>query len=306
MQLLRRLLMGLRAHKVWVWFGLILYAALVTFPHQKVQDVVGAFAVKYTLKRLYQISATLALIEGALVVLIFAWAVSRQTEWRRLVGFQLLSFGLMVATWWLFTANNTELVHYPQYFPEGMVLMALTLSPIESLGWLTIFGGLDEAFQYTFLVAGRELPYDFNDIYMDLVGGAAGIIFAMAVLGCERRKVEQGWVRRILTRPGIVAILGVLAAGFVLWASGKMVLYEAPGLAPHWFAVSRLKTVSFWYFSPVILGPHHFHELSPLEGPVLILVTIAIYGVLDKKLKVGARAEQVEVAAAPARGAAAG
>ncbi len=91
----------------------------------------------------------------------------------------------MVGTWRLFMANNTELVHFPQYFPEGMALLALTLSPVESLAWITLFGGLDEAYQYIYLTNGRATSLGFNDIYMDEIGGAAGIIFAMVCLRYE-------------------------------------------------------------------------------------------------------------------------
>jgi hypothetical protein len=286
MGFLRRFLLAMRSHKVWAWLGLLVYACAVTFPHQQVQNVVGQWAVQISLKRLYQISATLALIEGAVLTFFLLRGLRGQTDRRWLLAFWLLSFALMVGTWRLFTANNTELIHYPQYFPEGMALLALTLSPAESMAWIALFGGLDEAFQYTFLVQGRPLPYDFNDVYMDLVGGAAGIIFAMAVLGCRPRMPAEGWARRILTRPVIIVVLGIVAVGIALWASGKMLLYEAPGSPSHWFSLSRLKTPSFWYFSPGILGPHHFHELAPTEGPVLILATIALYGMLDRRLKI--------------------
>jgi hypothetical protein len=45
------------------------------------------------------------------------------------IGYWILSFALMVGTWKMLMANNTELVHYPQYFPEGLALAALTSSP---------------------------------------------------------------------------------------------------------------------------------------------------------------------------------
>lgn len=289
MRILRRFLLALNRHKAWAWLGLLVYACAVSFPHQLVQDVVGAWAAEHSLKRLYQISVTLALIEAAVVTILFALAARGQAgriERRWLIGFWFLTLALMAGAWKLFMANNTELVHYPQYFPEGVALLALTLSPAESLGWVTLLGGLDEAFQYTFLVKGRPMPFDFNDIFMDLIGGAAGVIFAMAVLGCHRRVSSPGWVKRILKRPGIAVNLALVPAGIVLWASGKMLLYEAPGSPSHWFSLSRLKTPTFWYFSPVILGPHHFHEMSPIEGPIVLLTTIALYGLLDRSLRI--------------------
>jgi hypothetical protein len=285
---LRHFLLFLQRHKTWGWFGLLIYACVVTFPHQSVQNVVGAWAARHTLKNLYRISAGLAFVEAALMIILFGVALRRLRAWterRWLLAFWILSLALMAGAWRMFMANNTELVHYPQYFPEGMALMALTLSPTESLAWIALLGGLDEAFQYTFLVKGKPFPYDFNDVYMDLVGGAAGIVFAMAVLGCGRR-MSPGWAKKLFARPGIVVMAGTITAGIILWASGKMLLYEAPGSPPHWFSLSRLRTPTFWYFSPVIWGPHHFHEMSPIEGPILILLTIAVYALLDRRIAV--------------------
>ncbi len=181
-------------------------------------------------------------------------------------------------------ANNTELVHFPQYFPEGVALMGLTLSPVESMNWLAVFAWLDEGYQYIWLTHGRATLLDFNDIYMDLIGGAAGIIFAMALMSWERRTREsrRSFPKEVLRKPGVRVVLGVLAVGASLLVSGKLVVYEVHGIPAHWFALSRLKTESFWYFQPIILGPHHFHELMPVEGILLILLTLPVFAPLEQ------------------------
>jgi hypothetical protein len=283
---------------MWAWAGLLVYACAVTFPHQPVQDIVGALASKITLKRLYQGSVALALIEAAVFMFLFVRGLSRQTERRWLAAFWILSFLLMIGTWRIFMANNTELVHFPQYFPEGMALLALTLSPVESLAWITLLGGLDETYQYIYLTHGRATSLDFNDIYMDVIGGAAGIIFAMALLRYESRTglgaaLRESWGtlwKRILLRPGVLVIFGILLAAAVLLWSGAMVLYEPLKTPdPHWFALSNLQTEAFWYYSPTVLGPHHFHELESIEGVLLILATIALFVPLERKLRVLAK-----------------
>jgi hypothetical protein len=58
-----------------------------------------------------------------------------------LAFFRILALALIAFTRWAFTANDLELVHYPQYLPEGAALIALTLSPAESLAWIVILGG---------------------------------------------------------------------------------------------------------------------------------------------------------------------
>ena len=275
-----------------------MYAASVTFPHESVQYVVNEIANSISHKRLYQVSAALILIEGALASWILYRRLIEQPARRILAAFWILTIGLIWCTWKFGTANNVELVHYPQYVPEGMALLALTLSPMESLAWVALFGGLDECYQYWVLSHGKPVPYDFNDIYMDLLGGAAGVLLAIAFFRCESlsksseqsmRETPTRW-KQILARPGILVIAGIVSAGVVLWSLGLMTLYDKTNPNPisgAWFTLSRVRMPTFW-FQVVANGPNKYHTLSPVEGPILILATIAIFAILDRRVRLTA------------------
>ena len=271
---MQRLLLWIHQHPRWAWVGLILYAAAVTFPHENVQYVVNEIAIRISHKRLYQASAAIALIEVAILSFIVIRRVSLRS---RIAVFWWITIALIVATWKLLTANNVELVHYPQYVPEGAVLLALTLSPVESIAWVTVFGGLDECFQYWDLMGGRPVPYDFNDIYMDLLGGAAGVLLAMAF-------VRRASKTPLFRRPGVLLISAIAVAAVVLVSTRIVLLYQDKTNAHYWFALSRDKPPEYWFMNPMF-GPHKFHTLSPLEGPLLILATIALYALLDLTVK---------------------
>jgi hypothetical protein len=260
------------------WAALLLYAAAATFPHQVVQYYVNEIAMRTTLPTLYLISAVIILVIGAILSVAVCIRLVRQEKRVLISSFWILTIGLIWCSWRFFTANNVELVHYPQYFPEGIVLFALTLSPVESLSWIALFGGLDECFQYWDLMGAKRVPYDFNDVYMDLLGGAAGILFAMAFFQYEQRR--DTW-KQLLRRPGVVALSSVVSVGLALWSCGLMQLYETN--SPHWFALSRVKMPAFW-FQVVANGPNKYHTLSPIEGPILMLLTIAFYAILDRKI----------------------
>jgi hypothetical protein len=281
-----RFLVWIRAHPRWGWAGLSAYAAAVTFPHENVQYLVNLLCIRFTHRRVYQASAVIGLVEAALLTWIVYRGLARQPSRRIVTAFWILTIVLIWGTCRSFTANNTELVHYPQYVPEGMLLLALTLSPVESIAWVTLFGGLDECFQYWDLMSGRHVPYDFNDVYMDLLGGAAGVLLAMAFLDCEP-VLDSSW-RRSLVRPGMAVIIGITAAGIILWSTGGMLLYEDKANSHYWFALSRDKPPEYWFRNP-LFGPHKFHTLSPVEGPILILATLALYAVLDRRVRVLAK-----------------
>ncbi len=238
-------------------------------------------------KRLYQVSAAILLLEGALFTWVVYKRLTAQPERRTIAAFWILTIALIWGIWRVFTANNVELVHYPQYIPEGMALLALTLSPAESMAWITLFGSLDECFQYWHLSAGKPVPYDFNDIYMDLLGGAAGVLIALVFFRCESRGANPTPWKQILSRPGVVVILGLVLIGIILWSCGLMVLYEDANRS-HWFALSRVRMPTFW-FQVIANGPNKYHTLSPIEGPILILATIALYAILDRRLRISVK-----------------
>jgi len=282
---LRKFLAAMGRRPRWSWAALAVYAAAVTFPHENVQYEVNQIAIRISLHRLYQVSAALVLTLGALLTLMVFRSLAGQAARRRLAAFWVLTIALIWGAWGGLTANNVELVHYPQYVPEGMALLALTLSPAESLAWVAVFGGLDECFQYWDLMGGKPVPYDFNDVYMDLLGGAAGVVLAMAILRCSPRgAVPTPW-KRILKRPGVVVVLTLTALGILLWSCGLMALYNDAANTHYWFALSRVKLPAFWFIVPAN-GPAKYHTLSPIEGPILILATIALYATLDRRLRV--------------------
>jgi hypothetical protein len=285
MPIVSRLLRAIHSHRFWGWLALLAYAAAVTFPHENVQWLMNQIAIRISHHRLYQWSAGIALTEALLLTLIAVWRLRAQETRLPLASFWILTLALIAFTRWAFTANDLELVHYPQYIPEGVALAALTLSPPESLAWIVIFGGLDECFQYAVLSRLRPAPYDFNDVFMDLLGGALGVLLGMVFLRCIRRDPSDPPDPPLWKRPGIAAILGILATGILLWASGLMLLFEDKTDTRHWFSLSRFHAPTFWFQVPTN-GPERYHTLSPIEGPILILATIALYAFVARRVRI--------------------
>lgn len=282
MALFPRFLELLHSRPRWAWLGLLIYAAAVTFPHENVQWLMNEIALRISHQHLYQSSAAVALVEAIVLTAILFRKLKGQEARRILTGFWAVTILLILFTWRAFTANNLELVHYPQYIPEGVALLAITLSPAESLAWIVILGGLDEWYQYAKLDWWRPVPFDFNDVFMDLLGGALGVLVGMAFLRCTHRVGAAPPLRK---RPGITALLAILATGILLRAAGWMLLFEDKSDTRHWFALSRFRAPAFW-FQVSFNGPNRYHTLSPIEGPILIGATIALYGWLDRRVRI--------------------
>lgn len=250
------------------WILFLVYALAVTLPHEYVQDLAGKLATSIGRANLYRFAAALAITLATLVTIQFL----RRTRRPSLIIYWFATLLFIAATWATLTANNTELVHYPQYFVPGLLLFALTRSPLETLCWILLAGGCDEWFQYAVLHGGWGVPYDFNDVFMNLLGGALGMLFGLAYLPAEKPKA----------RPASILVAAVLLSAVVLYFTGKLLLYQDPSNHDYWFALSRLKPQPFWFFDAT-WGPRTFHTLSPLEGPALLLATLALYSRLEER-----------------------
>jgi hypothetical protein len=276
-----RALSAIHSHPRQSWIAFLAYAAAVTFPHEKVQWFVNEIAIRITHPNLYRLSAAIGLALGLLFSALLLHGARCQPQKRLAIGLWCLTIALIISAWRSLTANNVELVHYPQYFPEGIALAALTLSPLEALCWIVFFGGLDESYQYYMLSNGRPSLLDFNDVYMDVLGGAAGIVFAMVFLRCVRDPKVNQWTSA-WKRAGVVVIASLIALGAVLWAAGLMLVVEDKTSTHYWFALGRFRAPSFWA-QVVANGPNRYHTLTPVEGVLLIVSTVALYAVLTRK-----------------------
>lgn len=279
-QPLTRALEWVHARRGVAWALLAVYAVAVSLPHENVQWAVNELAIRIRHANVYRLFATVVTAIGGLLTwrLLHANPQPQLPAARRLWFLALL---LIAGAWAALTANNVELVHYPQYFPEGVALAALTLSPPEAVAWVAILGGLDESYQYWVLSHGRVTLLDFNDIYMDVLGGIAGIAFAMAFLRGSPA-ADGRWLARTVRRPGVLALAGITAAGIALRAAGRMLLVEDKGNPTYWFALGRFQAPSFWAHI-VENGPKHYHTLTPLEGMALIGVTVFAVAALCRR-----------------------
>jgi hypothetical protein len=273
-------LLWLHDHPRATWVILLVYAALVTFPHEQVQEIVGSIAKSMGRANLYRLAFWIGIVCAAILTAAFSAALRRHQYPKLIASYWAATLVLIFATWKILTVNNTELVHYPQYFVPGAILMALTLSPLETLAWITLVGSFDEGYQYAVLHAGWGIPFDFNDIFMDFLGGALGVIFALAFLPCASPKPAS-----LFRKPGVALLSLTVATCAILLATGKMLLYKDPANHSYWMALSRLQTQSFWFFDET-WGPKKFHTLTPLEGPALLIAALAFYAVLDRKLAI--------------------
>lgn len=132
---------------------------------------------------------------------------------------------------WL-TFSFNEAFHYPQYVLLA-ILIARALDPLQRhhiagrvLFWTTLAGAFDELLQYLWITASYSHYFDFNDVLVNLVAAAAGVLLWLGSAP-EARRSPAGAPRLE------IAVSLALAAAVATWiATGRMQIAPPRDLPP--------------------------------------------------------------------------
>ena len=267
-----------RSHPAVTVILVLLYSIAVTLPHQPVQDwLVNNLLRPLGSQTFYTLMAALGFIALTTAALLVTGRMPNHPARVGIRDFSILTLVLVLIAWRLLSVNNAEIVHFPQYAITGFALMALTLSVTESLSWVILLAGIDEAHQYAVLHPTWGIPYDFNDVTLDFLGGAIGVLLCLLWLRAVPRP-SKSW----RVGPGTTLLGLTVAVGALLLLTNHALLYQDAQRSDYLFAISRMPPKGFWFFDPT-WGPRSIHPLTPIEGPVLLLGLLYIYSRLDRR-----------------------
>jgi hypothetical protein len=158
-----------------------------------------------------------------------------------------------------------ENVHYPQYALIAFLIGRAGIAP--ELAWLaaTGLGALDEAHQLFFLRSARPDYFDWNDVFLNAVGAAYGVVLLLAGSRHRLAPSVSGWGVR-----GVIALAIAVA-----------LLLQSPSVSP--------------YFTITLRG-NYFRILSALEGIILLA---ALWWTLRRMLTTQREAADQDLYSAP-------
>jgi len=157
----------------------------------------------------------------------------------------------------------------------ALLLFPLLRSYSGTLFWGTILGTIDEAYQYFYLAPNRTNYFDFNDVILDLIGVAFGLILIRS-FNPSIAKIKS-W----FNKPIAFTTLAIGLVTALLHITGKLRFYPDETATEALLLVKKVPT-GFWSEVPPKVV---FHIVEPLEG-LIVVTTLLLFFV---GLRVGAK-----------------
>ena len=174
------------------------------------------------------------------------WSAKRHGSRQRtliVAAYWLLWAGCVAAVDRWLTFSVPEYFHYPQYALLAW-LLARALDP-ERRHWpvgrllalTTLLGALDEAAQYLWTTVSYSHYYDFNDVLVNLLAAALGVMLYYGFRTPPTRTSDSAQTRLIWALVALAAVLPALAIGWAV-ASQRLQLTPTQAVAPGGAALS--------------------------------------------------------------------
>lgn len=188
---------------------------------------------------------------------------------------------------WL-TFSLPEYFHYPQYALLAW-LLAKGLDPqrelwplLRLLFWTTLLGAIDELAQYLWITTRYSHYLDFNDMLVNLLAGAAGV---MVYYGFRQPPTAQTQHRSPSLAPECKLLAGLLLTLALLVGMGRVGMSPAQAVPPGGLAQTLdgktklyLQREARFYGSwqPGAWRPRHW-VMSPAWGAVCALLLFVVW-----------------------------
>ncbi|MGQ0732812.1 MAG: hypothetical protein ACT4QD_04050 [Acidobacteriota bacterium] len=201
-----------RVRFTWLVCALGLFVAWIVL-HLPITDAMTGLLNRLGFAAYDRLLSSLAVVMGAAAMATILWREKwSATPVVRTAVFLLLFVALAQM---LLIISPVEYVHYPQY---ALVAYLLGRSgvPLE-VAWLaaTGLGALDEGFQWGLLRRGRPEYFDWNDVVLNAIGAAWGV-----VLLCAGGRVGAGrsFGNRFVFMAAVASILAAALAEPPIWS----------------------------------------------------------------------------------------
>lgn len=262
--------------------GTIFYI-LVTLPHEFV-GVTIAELFKGVSRSKYDLTILLLGIT-ILCGFIFTFWIQLRKLIRPAIplGFFIFCLIAMIISLNMLIIINIEIIHFIQYGVLACIIFPLFRSFFPTLLAIVILGAIDEGYQYYFLSPDRTNYYDFNDVILNQLGGAMGLIYLRAHRGIKSMlRIDLQTVRHRAWSLYITMVC--ISTLIIIRKDFLQKLIDGLGFQLDWSGYGavliRKPTTGFWTeIPPKII----YHVVQPVEGMIIITILLFIFSYLYKQ-----------------------
>jgi VanZ family protein len=281
---LTRLIAFLGQRKAFTVLITCVYFSIIVFFHRKVSSIFDWLRDYYSFDAYNDAVRSLSLL---LLLLFSAFLFSklRKGEERFKKSILWISALLIVLfSYHLLITVNIEVIHYVQYALFAVPVFALVRRYGETVLWVTLFGAIDEAYQYFVLYRDNNTVYfDFNDIILNLIGAGIGVLLIYTLTDTRQHvsTLLRPWRGKRFKSPVITVSLTISLCCVLLYSTGLVGSDPGEFSAREFIVLSRQPAPSIPQFWKVPEKGKPYHRLTPAEGMTILILLPAALAAVD-------------------------
>ncbi len=245
-------------------FLVIVYYLLVVLPHEEVGIWIAKTLDQPYGRDTYNLIILALGVIGLLGYLLPIWNGLKQLETGkgRVLFVLLATILFIIVSFNILLVVNVEIIHFVQYAILALLLFPLFNNYRDTLFYAMLFATVDEGYQYFVLAPLRTDYFDFNDVIIDLIGAALGLILFW-VSGIKDVTSNKKWFQTATFLGFSILTVGVVIA----YLTGNLAIYPSESETQAPILLIRKVQESFW----TIIHPNvKFHVVRPLEGLLIL------------------------------------
>ena len=194
---MKRVMTWLMANKRKTFFLTLIYFLLVILPHEWVGEKISALFSTHSRASYDLIIMSVFLFLLLFVGLAFWKRLSKHEERNKLFFWLSLTIIFILIANKFLLVVNIEFVHYLQYAIGAILLFAMIGNYFVVLFVAFLISLFDEGYQYFYLTPDNTDYFDFNDIIIDFLGAAFGLlllkVLSLKEWGERKKKIKWGF-----------------------------------------------------------------------------------------------------------------
>ena len=275
---MRAIIQYLYSNKVLNLLIICVYYLAVVLPHEWIGKLIERTLDRPLGREQYNliIASISVIVLGCIIYWIYKQVAKlSRVEIKLLVSLFILCIFLILLALKTIVVINIELIHVLQYGILAFMIFPFVRNFREALFWAVCMGALDELYQYLVLAPDKNDYFDFNDVILNLLGAALGLIL-IRISGVQGSR-DYTFLRSPATRVMIFSCILIVLGFTFSWIS---IGPPDPDTTDAGFYFIKNYEEGFWH---VLKKADPFHIVRPVEGLVIISVLFNTFKTIGMK-----------------------